>query len=144
MHRVTTEDITLSDGSHIPANASVKVMNDGHFNPEVYPEPMRFDPYRFLKLRSQPGQENNWQFVSTSCNSAGFGHGMHACPGRFFASNETKIALCYLLLRYDWRLEDEAKRPKNLDMGLESVGDPWVKIQYRRRHEEVDLNNLAT
>lgn len=144
MHRVTTEDVTLTDGAFIPANASIKVFNDSHFNADIYPEPMKFDPYRYLKLRSQPGQENNWQFVSTSQDSLGFGLGKYACPGRFFASNEVKIALCFLLLRYDWRLEDPNKKPKNMDMGLEMVGDPWVKLQYRRRQEEVDLNSLTT
>jgi len=41
----------------------------------------------------------------------GFGHGMHACPGRFFAGNELKVALAHLLLKYDWKMpEGESKR----------------------------------
>jgi hypothetical protein len=28
---------------------------------------------------------------------------MHACPGRFFASNEVKVAVIFLLLRFEWK-----------------------------------------
>lgn len=105
MHRTTLDDVTLTDGTTLPKGASLKVFLDTHFNSSVYPEPHKFDAYRFLKLRGQEGQENSWQFVTTSAEHAGFGHGQHACPGRFFASNEVKIVLCYMLLKYDWRLK---------------------------------------
>lgn len=41
------------------------------------------------------------QFVATSPTYLGFGHGRHACPGRFFAANELKLLIAYLLTRYD-------------------------------------------
>lgn len=107
INRTTTDEVTLSDGTTLPKGASLKVFLDSHTNPSIYPEPQRFDAYRFLKLRSQDGQENSWQFVTTSPDHAGFGLGTHACPGRFFASNEVKIVLCFLLLKYDWKLKVE-------------------------------------
>jgi cytochrome P450 len=42
-----------------------------------------------------------------------FGLGKHACPGRQFAINEIKIALHYLLLKYDIRKSSSEKiKPK--------------------------------
>lgn len=42
------------------------------------------------------------------------GHGLHACPGRFFASNEIKLLLSHLILNYDIKLKDgETARPPN-------------------------------
>ncbi|KAF2102792.1 cytochrome P450 monooxygenase [Rhizodiscina lignyota] len=139
MARVAEEDVKLSDGTVIPKDASVKMFLDKHYDGSVYPNPEHFDGYRFLNLRNQPGQENNWQFVTTSAEHAGFGHGMQACPGRFFASNEVKIALVFLLLRYDFKLADENKPPKSMDLGMELVADPITKVMYRRREEELDL-----
>lgn len=144
MTRVADEDIELSDGTVIPKDSPVKTFLDKHFDDSVYPEAERFDGYRFLKLRSQPGQENNWQFVTTSAEHAGFGHGMHACPGRFFASNEVKIAMCFMLLKYDWKLADEDRRPKMWDLGTEMIADMSVKLMYRRREEELDISSLGT
>ncbi|KAJ1325847.1 tenellin biosynthesis cytochrome P450 monooxygenase [Microdochium nivale] len=39
--------------------------------------------------------------VSTSDKFMGFSHGSHACPGRFFAANQLKIALAHIALHYD-------------------------------------------
>ncbi|KAL2417885.1 Cytochrome P450 monooxygenase [Exophiala dermatitidis] len=44
------------------------------------------------------------QFIATSPTYLGFGHGRHACPGRFFAANELKLLMAYLLTRYDVRM----------------------------------------
>lgn len=35
-----------------------------------------FDGFRFSKLRSVPGNENRYQFVTSSTESLNFGHGM--------------------------------------------------------------------
>ncbi|KAL9094392.1 MAG: hypothetical protein Q9165_003242 [Trypethelium subeluteriae] len=138
--RVTESPVNL-DGRKIPEGTHIKIVTDANFDANVYPVPETFDPYRFLKLREQPGQENNWQFVTLSPESLGFGYGVHACPGRFFASNEVKIALCWMLLKYDWRLE-EGTTPQNIMVGTEVIADPTVKLMYRRRTEEVDLVGL--
>ncbi|GME27846.1 putative cytochrome p450 [Neofusicoccum parvum] len=138
MNRVAKEPITLGDGTHIPKGAVVSCSMERMHDPALYPDPARFDAARFLRLREQPGQENNWQFVTTSEDHLGFGHGQHACPGRFFASNEAKIALAYLLLMYDWKfLDGVTERPKTLKSSAENTADPTVKVLFRRRNEVV-------
>ncbi|KAI0098329.1 cytochrome P450 [Hypoxylon sp. NC0597] len=140
MHRYVEKDLTLSDGTVLPKGARI-IVAANFMDPEIYPEPEKFDAARFLKMRQQPGQENSWQFVTTSPAHTLFGHGQHACPGRFFASNEVKILLCHLLLKYDWRFVPEEGRPA--PRVFESVNgvDQKSRIQVRRRKPEIDLDN---
>lgn len=73
-----------------------------------------------------------------------FSFGAHNCPGRFFAANEIKIALCHLLLKYDWRFCSgsskgcELPRLETMDTGVKIRKD--YKIEYRRRQAEIDLD----
>lgn len=141
MNRYVEKDIKLSDGTILPQGSRIMVASN-FMDPTIYTEPEKFDAARFLKMRQQPGQENSWQFVTTSPAHTLFGHGQHACPGRFFASNEVKIALCYLLLKYDWRFVPEEGRPAPRVMEAISSVDQKSQIQARRRKAEIDLDNL--
>ncbi|KAH7021846.1 P450 monooxygenase [Ilyonectria destructans] len=123
MNRRVEAPITLSDGTYLAKGVHLT-------------SPDKFDGHRFLRMREQPGQENKWQFVSTSPQFLSFGHGKHACPGRFFASNEIKIALAHLILRYDWRFIGDVPRSKEAHR---FVPDPDVLIAYRARDPEVQL-----
>ncbi|KAI7784792.1 cytochrome p450 [Diaporthe eres] len=71
----------------------------------------------------------------------GFGHGAHACPGRFFAANEVKIALAHLLMKYDWRLP-EGHDPQDINVGSGVVVNPELRLLVRRRQEVLDLDSL--
>jgi cytochrome P450 len=141
MNRYVEKEITLSDGTQIPKGVRVIVISD-FANPEIYPEPEKFDIARFVKKRQEPGQENGWQFVTTSPTHLSFGHGEHACPGRFFASNEIKIVLCHLLMKYDWQYvpDEPLPQPRKFDGGCSVKAD--TRIQARRRKPEIDLDNL--
>ena len=141
MNRFAEERVVLKDGTVIPKHSNVSILADNLRNESTYKSPDTFDGKRFFNLRSQPGQESNWQFVTTSTNYAAFGHGMHACPGRFFASNEIKVALCWMLLKYDWKLEEGAE-PTIFAYGAEIISNPGNKVLIRRRQEELDLASL--
>lgn len=142
MRRVATKDVILSDKTVILKGQRVMGDSTSVHDPDVFPNPKDFDIDRFLRLREQPNFTNKAQLVSTSPEHPLFGHGMHACPGRFFAANEVKIALCHLLLMYDWKLSPENHDFKPVVSGVSLVVDPRSKVMFRRRKEEIDLASL--
>ncbi|KAF6825249.1 P450 monooxygenase [Colletotrichum plurivorum] len=138
MNRKVESPMTLSDGTHLPKGVHITVSVHNSRDPSLWgPDPMKFDGHRFLRMREQPGQENRWQFVSTSPEFLAFGHGAHACPGRFFASNEMKIVLAHLLMNYDWRVVED-KPPESM-FKSRFVPDPNTVIGCRKREPEILL-----
>jgi cytochrome P450 len=113
------------------------------YNPPTNKAPTEFDGFRFANLRAMEGKENKHQFVSTSPDSLSFGHGSHACPGRFFAGNEIKLILIEALRMYDIRLKGDVemkggadKRPKDgLNAGA-IFPNPYAEIEFKLRTVE--------
>ena len=139
MHRLAEKPITLSDGTKLPAGCQIVVQDDKGMDEATFQEPTTFDASRFLHLREKAGEENHHQFVTATPDHMAFGLGQHACPGRFFASNEIKIALCFLLMKYDIRLAPGEARLANQVSGTAVNTHPQTKIQLRRREEEIDM-----
>ncbi|KAL4246127.1 cytochrome P450 family protein [Abortiporus biennis] len=110
--RLALQPYTFSDGTHIPKGSMISVPSGAiHFNPVYYPDPMKFDPWRFVG-----DGEVKHQVVATSAEFLTFGHGRHACPGRFFASLQLKTLLAHVVMTYDIRLITPSKgRRPNLD-----------------------------
>jgi ent-kaurene oxidase len=101
-------------------------------------DPEEFDAFRYVRLREDPAQPDNinrYQFAMTDSRSLHFGHGKYACPGRFFASNEIKILLSYLLLRYDFKYPDGQSRPLNLSADENLYPDPSARVLLRKRRK---------
>ncbi|KAJ5294327.1 hypothetical protein N7508_009148 [Penicillium antarcticum] len=140
MARVAREDVVLHDGQIIPKGDKMLVSCDRMWDENIYPDPLKFDPYRFANMRKtdSPKNEAAAQLVSPSPEQMGFGFGQHACPGRFFVANEIKIALCHILLKYDLRLADGCE-PKVQKFGMRLAADPIAKVSIRRRKEEIPL-----
>ncbi|KAI1438953.1 cytochrome P450 [Xylaria sp. CBS 124048] len=139
MNRYIESELILSDGHTLPKDTRVTVVGD-FMNADIYPQPEVFDAARFLKKRQEPGQENHWQFATTSASHLSFGHGEHACPGRFFASNEMKIILCHLLIKFDWRFVPDLPEPANLEIEASLLVQADTKIQACRRKPEIDID----
>ncbi|KAH7081737.1 GA14-synthase [Paraphoma chrysanthemicola] len=132
MRRYTETDITLADGVKIPKDSLTLVSAHRNWDEKVYTNPHTFDGYRFLNMRKQAGLENTSQLVSATVDHMGFGYGMHACPGRFFASEEIKIALSHMLMNYDFRLIpgcDISPRQH----GFSLLASPTAKLSIRKR-----------
>jgi len=134
------EKTVLSDGLVLPKGSRVAISATRYDDPETFAEPEIFDASRFLKMREIPGQENAHQVVGLSANHLLFGEGLHACPGRFFVINEVKIALCQLLLKYDWRLIEGDDQPLEFHRQAEVMTNPGLKVQCKRREEEIRLD----
>lgn len=80
MQRFAEEEVELSDGTKIPKGCRI-LLQTKHFDPEMFSDPRVFDAYRFLRKREQPGQDSDWQFISTRSDFLAFGYGRHECPG---------------------------------------------------------------
>lgn len=157
--------VTLSDGAGLPKGATIGIpalpmhISDNTYTP--YENPDMFNGRRFLGLR-QKDNDIKWQFVTTSPEQFGFGHGKQAgrvfkfllvclqddmlttmcSPGRFFASNETTLLTADLLFIFDRRFDvgDEPSRLSIVENGfLPDVRQlMWVKV----RVPEMDLSGL--
>ncbi|KAL1613882.1 hypothetical protein SLS56_012226 [Neofusicoccum ribis] len=138
MNRGAVTSRTLSDGTILPKGASIAVPTLSMVDGNLYPSPERFDGYRFVRLRQQPGNEGRCQYVATSSEHLGFGYGKHACPGRFFAANELKIVLSHLLMKFDWKFVDGEKRPEDIQWSDMIAPNPAARIMYKARKVQKD------
>jgi cytochrome P450 len=141
MNRVATADVSLPDGSILRKGERAVVSTSGMIDPEIYDDPLKFDPYRFVRLREQEGKQNQAHLVSTGPGHLGFGHGKHACPGRFFASNELKVLFCHIVMKYDFRLPKDYT-PRTRDVAGVKTSDPASRVLLKARKPEIDIDAL--
>lgn len=152
--RITTAPLSLSTGHTLPTNTRIAFPSQAvhlspetltfsaTYNPSTNAPPSQFDGFRFYNLRLQPGKENRHQFVSTSADSLVFGHGNHACPGRFFASNEIKVVIIELLRNWEFRIKGDTlgeggveRRPRNHENELGITPNMAAQVEFKRRKE---------
>ncbi|KAI2635828.1 cytochrome P450 [Hypomontagnella submonticulosa] len=130
---VAPEGVTLPDGSHIPCGTKVGVSGYSiHHDEDIYPDANRYDAFRFARGQ-RGGADKKWPqaLVNTSEKFLGFSHGSHACPGRFFAANQLKIALAHISLLYE--IEPIRERPVN-PWFFGHIGPPMSEtLRVRRR-----------
>ncbi|KAI1262095.1 cytochrome P450 [Xylariaceae sp. FL1019] len=154
--RKVMKPITLSDGTHLPPGTNLLTPLAGvAVDERFFPDPEIFDGLRFWKLRqlqsptlspspspststsstlSHPlPNASKYQLTSLGDTSMNFGLGRHACPGRFFAAQEIKLILAYLLLHYDIKLPEGATRPKPVTFMMTRAPSQTAEILFRRR-----------
>lgn len=133
--RKVLDDLTLSDGTHLPAGTYVGTdVQNSVFNNSTLENPYEFDGFRFDRLRSVPGKEHMYQSVQTSADHLVYGHGNQACPGRFFAAHEAKVVTSRIFMNYDFRLKDvPAEHPLSHAKGIMTEADPSVEFEFKRR-----------
>lgn len=69
MSRYVSKKVVLSDGTVIPKNSLIMILDDGPQDASIYEHPEKFDAYRFLRKREQPGEKSRYQvciFISES------------------------------------------------------------------------------
>ncbi|KJA15574.1 hypothetical protein HYPSUDRAFT_148882 [Hypholoma sublateritium FD-334 SS-4] len=84
-------------GYHIPAKSIIvgnlwKILHD----PEVFPEPMRFIPERFIR----GDQDHNLEAIMESFMAV-YGLGRRTCPGRFVAFQQLFITIATIISLFD-------------------------------------------
>jgi cytochrome P450 len=138
-NRKVLQDHKLSDGKVIPKSSWIAVAAGPLMLTESqFPEPLKFDGFRYDRMRQQEDSESQSaiaktsHFTSTGVYSLVFGHGRFACPGRFFAGLESKIMLINILENYELRLPEGTSRPINLVYADAGIPDPTKEVLFRK------------
>jgi cytochrome P450 len=88
--RVAAEDVQANDSVFIPKGATLMVSMQGvHHNPDIWPEPLKYRPDRFLE------EVKPYTFLP-------FVEGPRMCLGQFLSILESKIVLSILLLNFSF------------------------------------------
>lgn len=138
-HRIVQDPagITLHDGVHLPYGTHLSIAPHSiSSDPAVIPNPDVFDGLRYYEQRrSNPGESMKHQHATADKNHLHFGYGTWSCPGRFLASDELKMTLAALLLRYEFRYPEGSSRPTNRHIDEFPYVDTETPLLIRRRKE---------
>ncbi|KAK1056476.1 hypothetical protein LTR74_014892 [Friedmanniomyces endolithicus] len=127
--RHARSDFHFKDGTLIPQGCMV-FGNTPVLHRIASEEDARFDGFRSTRLAAEGEGKKQPQLVSTGGDNLNFGHGRHACPGRFFAAAEVKLILAKLILRYDMELIPGTK-PMRMYIGTTKIPETKLKIRMR-------------
>ncbi|GBB87559.1 hypothetical protein RclHR1_01400012 [Rhizophagus clarus] len=100
-HKVLNAHYTFSSGHQVPKGRHVTTrLQEVHRDEESHGE--NPDEFNFLRHLGNPASRVEKHYLA-------FSFGKHACPGRYFAANEIKNALHYLILTYNIKNVNEEK-----------------------------------
>ncbi|CAG7555679.1 unnamed protein product [Fusarium equiseti] len=132
--RAAVADMTLPDGTFVPKGTKLEINTCSiHADKDLYENPKDFDGLRFYKMRQGPGQENKYKYSSVGREDLSWGFGRHACPGRYLSAVNIKLVLAELLMNYDIKLCEGAKRPPNIEFEVLCSPDPNYEILLKNR-----------
>ena len=129
------KSIILSDGTRLPKgvilSAPVRMFSS---DPDFVEDPETFDGFRWYKksLEAEGHATHNANWTTTSSNNLIFGHGKHACPGRFFAGEVLKTLLTFIILQYDFKYPEGQSRPDSIKRGEFSPPDITQKLLFKK------------
>ncbi|KAK2612086.1 hypothetical protein QQS21_001935 [Conoideocrella luteorostrata] len=132
--RKTMQPYTFSDGTYVPAGNLVAlpvraVMRDA----EYYPDPRRFDPYRFYTPDNSASSEPIRRFTDVNAQYPFWGLPTKSCPGRWYASDVLKRSLVHLLTNYDFEFAGPVNcEPLKVTTALAPRQDVMMKLRARK------------
>lgn len=136
IRRVMKDNIESPEGIKLQKGTTIAwLASCAQTDPDMFVEPNKFDPFRFSRAPPKDGQSAKNAFVTTSPQYLPFGHGRHACPGRFMVDVELKLILAHLLTHYDlaWPADYQGKQPPSVWQAELSMPPPGARILVRRR-----------
>ena len=129
------KSLTLSDGTRLPKGAIISApVRMFSSDPDFVEDPETFDGFRWYKksLEAEGRATHSTNWTTTSSNNLIFGHGKHACPGRFFAGEVLKILLTFIILQYDFKYPEGQSRPDSIKRGEFSPPDITKKLLFKK------------
>lgn len=95
--------------------------------------------FQFAELcLATTGDANRYQFVTMDKASRNFGHGVHACPGRFLASKEIKTILTYVIRKCDIKVPQADAEARFDDSWHGGVSPDWTAVLMYRKRQVID------
>ncbi|EJT96540.1 cytochrome P450 [Dacryopinax primogenitus] len=134
MARKSMRPFTLSDGTVIPTGSRIAVNAWSiHHDPDTYEKPEEFDPFRFSRRIEQGESIIKNAFTTSSSSFVFWGAGTHVCAGRYFASQELKAMLAYVVMNFDVKMPNDGERPADVWFGAACIPDPKATVLFRKR-----------
>lgn len=127
---ISGKDLKLGTNETIPDETFVSYhINNIHLDPTVYPDPMQWDPARYLPDRAEDKKK--------SLAWVGWGAGRHPCLGIKFAKLEQNIVVAFFLAMFYFELSDSdgnpVDSPPSVDLNMYSSWKPDDRIFLRVR-----------
>ena len=114
------KDYTIKAGKFVCTSPRVS-----HRIPEIFPDPEKFDPDRYLEGRNEDKIPFSW---------VAFGGGRHKCTGNAFAMLQLKAIFSILLRRYEFELVDASESYEDdFEQMVIQPKEP-CRVRYRRRN----------
>jgi cytochrome P450 len=147
LRKVMVNGLQTEDGILLPKGCDVSILSFSiHNDGDLFDDPFKFDPFRYSRIREvsllSPKDQNTpvpkLGFISTGPQVLPFGHGKHACPGRYLVDFELKMILAYILLNYDIEFQEEYRGKKRPASWMAELLMPpsGAKIRVRRRTQD--------
>ncbi|PWW77972.1 cytochrome P450 [Tuber magnatum] len=133
--RSCMKNVTLSNGTYLPKGTIIGAPSAMFAtDPEYIEGPETFHGFRWYEksLGVKHGEVNANSCGTTPPNDLSFGHGRNALPGRFFAIEEMKTILTFILLQYDIKFPEGQSRPDNIYTGENSYPDLSRKLLFKK------------
>ncbi|KAJ0158932.1 Fumitremorgin C monooxygenase [Colletotrichum tanaceti] len=137
--KVMVDGLETPDGHVLPRGTIISFLaHPAQTDGEAMKDPLKYDPFRFSRIREAAARDEKppaVSFVTTGPEYLPFGHGKHACPGRFLIDFELKMIIAYLLGHYDVELPAEynGKRPENYWLTEACFPPDGVRVRIRRK-----------
>ncbi|EPS93542.1 hypothetical protein FOMPIDRAFT_93729 [Fomitopsis schrenkii] len=131
LNRIALQDYTFADGTFIPKGTSVAVASRNLLlEADCYVNPTVFDPRRYEGEGGSP-KDNS---ARTDDHYLVFGHGQHACSGRFFAVTVLKAMLAHIVITYDVKFPGGSRSiPPPMWIGGSRVPNGKANVLFRKR-----------